>query len=189
MPLESKGALSIETSYRSPLEEKVAEQLQAAGVAFQYESMWMKCVKPATVERYKPDFVTGPIIIEAKGRFGFDKSDADGFKARDKLVRIKQQNPLYDIRIVFERASTKIRKGSKTTYAMWAEENGFKWSDKGRVPEEWLDEIRQHQQREKLVGDDSNCVGVQAVRSQGPISSRTVRKHQPKGRSTDLRAG
>lgn len=168
MPTSPKGGLSFETAYRSPLEKKVADQLTAAGVAFQYEPLWLQCVIPSRVAKYKPDFVTGPIIIEAKGRFGFDKSDEDGRRAREKLALIKQQNPLYDIRIVFQNAKTKIYKGSKTTYGMWADEHGFLWSDKGRVPEEWLEDIRRHQQREN--NDDSN--GTKAA-TKPKKSSRT----------------
>jgi hypothetical protein len=72
------------------------------------------------------------IILEAKGRFG-DKF-GNGAKERQKLILLQEQHPELDIRIVFQRASTAIYKGSKTTYAKWADDHGFKWSDKGTVP-------------------------------------------------------
>jgi len=38
---------------------------------------------------------------------------------------------------VFQKANNKIRKGSKTTYGKWADDNGFKWAD-NTIPKEWL---------------------------------------------------
>ena len=50
---------------------------------------------------------------------------------------IKKQYPELDIRFVFMNANNKIYKGSKTTYAMWANKHGFEWAEKN-IPEEWL---------------------------------------------------
>jgi len=41
-----------------------------------------------------------------------------------------------DIRFVFLRASNKIYKGSKTTYAAWCERHGFEWAE-GSIPTDW----------------------------------------------------
>jgi hypothetical protein len=50
---------------------------------------------------------------------------------------IKKQHPDLDIRIIFQSAKTKIRKGSKTTYGDFCDKHGITWSEK-EIPEEWL---------------------------------------------------
>jgi hypothetical protein len=55
------------------------------------------------------------------------------------MLKVKEHNPDADIRFVFERSTTKLRKNSKTTYAMWAERHGFQYADLV-VPREWLEE-------------------------------------------------
>lgn len=128
--------LTYKKKYKSPLEEKVAKQLEKAKVSFVYEGAKLIYTVPSRKGSYKPDFVfESPIVIESKGWL---RRAAD----RQKLVHVKKSNPELDIRIVFERASNKIYKGSQTTYAMWADDNGFKWSDKGIVPKEWIEELR-----------------------------------------------
>jgi hypothetical protein len=146
--MASKPALSLEPEFRSELERKVAAQLTDNGIHYSYEGRWVPYRVPARDAKYKPDFEPRKtnIILEAKGRFGHDKSDADGAKERQKLILIKEQHPELDIRIVFQRASTKIRKGSPTTYAKWADDHGFLWSDKGTVPPSWITEIKLQQQ-------------------------------------------
>jgi hypothetical protein len=136
-------------AYRSGLEEKVAKRLKDAGVKFDYEGEVLRFQIPAFNARYTPDFpiVNTPIIIEAKGRFG-DKF-GNGAEVRQRLILAKEQNPNRDIRIVFQNANLKIYKGSKTTYAKWAADHGFKWSDKGVVPQEWIDELQLLQKRKK----------------------------------------
>jgi hypothetical protein len=56
------------------------------------------------------------------------KGVLDG-KTRKKMKLVKKQHPKLDIRIIFEKASNKIYRGSKTTYGMWADQHGFKWED------------------------------------------------------------
>lgn len=102
---------------------------------FDYENRKLKYTVPARNATYTPDFEVGHIIIEAKGYF---RSASD----RQKLVLVKQTYPDLDIRLVFQKASNPIYKGSPTTYAKWAEDHGFKWSDNGRIPDEWLEEVR-----------------------------------------------
>ena len=58
---------------------------------------------------------------------------------RQKHVWVKDQHPDLDIRFVFSNAKAKLRKGSPTTYADWASNNGFLWAHK-TVPNEWLTE-------------------------------------------------
>ena len=150
----SKPALSIEPNFRSGLEKKVAEQLDGGGVAYGHESQWIRYTVPEREAKYLPDFSFdgSPIIIEAKGRFGggnprFKQPATDGAKERQKLILLKEQHPELDIRIVFQRASTAIYPGSKTTYAKWADDHGFKWSDKGTVPDSWIKELKQSKKR------------------------------------------
>jgi len=133
--------VSLATKYKSTLEEKVAKQLTTEGVPFSYETKKLKFTIPARVATYNPDFICKhPIIIEAKGRFGHMGSG--GAEVRQRLILAKQQNPDLDIRIVFQNASMTISKTSKTTYAKWATDHGFKWADKGVVPAAWLKEMR-----------------------------------------------
>jgi hypothetical protein len=54
------------------------------------------------------------------------------------MKAVKQANPDVDIRFVFQSPFNKINKGSKTTYAAWAERNGFPWCAYHSIPIEWL---------------------------------------------------
>lgn len=126
------GARHVTAAYRSGLEEAVAEQLRQAGVAAAYEEEKIPYVTPATPHKYTPDFrLPNGIYIETKGRF----ETAD----RKKHLLIKDQHPHLDIRFVFTRSKTPISKGSKTTYAMWCEKNGFQYADRW-IPDAWLKE-------------------------------------------------
>jgi len=122
---------ALEAGYRSGLELRIAKQLQKRKVRYEYEK---KKIKWKLVEDkvYTPDFVLpNGIIIEGKGRF--TASD------RKKHLNVKEQHPDLDIRFVFSNSNNKILKGSKTTYAMWCEKNGFLYAD-NEIPEEWLNE-------------------------------------------------
>lgn len=151
--MASKPALSleIEPKFRSGLEEKVAQQLNAAGIEYDYEGEWIPYEVPARTAKYLPDFRPhkSSIILEAKGRFGGHLSDAQGAKERQKMILLREQHPELDIRFVFQRATNKIYKGSKTTYAKWAGDHGFLWADKGTVPAAWITELRSQQKRKK----------------------------------------
>ena len=127
-------AVLYKARYRSRLEERIADQLDEAGIKFQYENQKLKYTVPARNATYTPDFDLGPFLIEAKGYF---RSASD----RQKLVLVKKDNPALDIRLVFQKASNPIYKGSPTTYSKWAEDHGFKWADNGVIPDEWLEEV------------------------------------------------
>lgn len=121
---------ALSEGYRSGLEEKIAAQLTAAGVAVNYESVVIRYTKPEKSSKYTPDFpLDNGIIVETKGRF----VTAD----RQKHLFIKEQHPHLDIRFVFSNANAKIGKKSQTTYAMWCLKHGFKFANK-MVPKEWL---------------------------------------------------
>ena len=119
-------------SWRSGLEGKVGAELEARGVKVYYEVVVVSYEKPAQKSRYTADFfLPNGIIIETKGWF----VTAD----RKKHKLIKEQHPNLDIRFVFSNPNAKIGKLSKTTYAKWCDDNGFKWA-KASIPDEWLDE-------------------------------------------------
>ena len=117
------------TKYRSMFEINIAKSLAERGVTFEYETKRLTYIpKPRT---YTPDFylVETDIYVEAKGHL--DRGD------RTKMILIKAQYPELDIRFVFMNANNKIYKGSKTTYSMWADKQGFEWAEKN-IPVEWL---------------------------------------------------
>jgi hypothetical protein len=119
-----------EKGYRSGFEQRIAEQLEASGVPFEYEPR-REIVEYVVNEtrRYLPDFVLrGSIIIECKGRF----TAAD----RKKLLLLKAQHPEKDIRLLFM-YDNKLSPRSPTRYSAWAEKNGIPWALK-TVPEEWV---------------------------------------------------
>lgn len=149
-----KGALSKEPSYRNKLEESVGTQFAAAGIPFDYEGDKIPYEVPQRIARYWPDFRPRDcnIIVETKGRF-------DNARERQKYVLLKDQRPDLDIRFCFSRAAGKIYKGSRTTYAKWADDHGFKWCDKGRIPAEWLDEIKQQQAETKRCRSSRRATG------------------------------
>lgn len=120
--------------FRSGLEETIGVQLKALGIDGRYEDKAdVICYeKPASKHKYTRDFqLPNGIRIETKGRFMADD--------RKKHLLIKQQHPHLDIRFVFSSSRAKITTGSKTTLAMWADKNGFKWADK-TIPEAWIKE-------------------------------------------------
>lgn len=138
----SRKPILLETAHRSKLEDKIADQLKAAGVQYTYESERLPYEVPARKARYTPDFlpVGTPIILEGKGWF---KSAAE----RQKLLLVKEQHPGRDIRLVFQNANKPIYKGSPTTYAKWATDHGLLWCDKGTIPAAWIIEMSKAQKR------------------------------------------
>jgi hypothetical protein len=85
--------------------------------------MKLSYVVPARRASYTPDFIdhATKTIIEAKG---FLRAED-----RKKMVLIKEQNPDWTFVLLFQKPTTTISKASKTTYAMWAEKNGFSWRE------------------------------------------------------------
>lgn len=129
----------LRARYRSKLEERVAKQLTQSGLEFSYESLKISYTVPQRPAKYTPDFIVGDMVIEAKGRF---RTAAD----RQKLLLVKEQYPELDLRLVFQNSNLPIYKGSKTTYAQWAESNGFLYADKGTIPDTWLTELKNKSQ-------------------------------------------
>lgn len=121
--------------YRSKFEERIAKKFTDLGIQFNYEGSKLKYIVPETVKNYIPDWDIGSIFYESKGRF----TSAD----RRKMVLVKMHNPDKTIRIIFQNADVKLRKGSPTSYGQWATKNGFEWCDwrKG-IPRHWLKEMK-----------------------------------------------
>jgi len=113
-------------------EVRCAADMQKQKIAFGYETKTLPYqYKP---QKYTPDFelygAKGKrIYIEYKGKL--DKT------TRKKLLTVKGCNPDLTLHLVFEKAKNKIYKGSKTTYAMWAEQHNFEWSEHF-IKKEWL---------------------------------------------------
>lgn len=117
---------------RSGFEKRVATFLDAKSVSYEYETVKLPYVEPATNRSYRPDFILeNGIHIECKGRFTPDD--------RRKMALIKEQHPDLDIRLLFMRNNT-LSKVSKTTYTDWCEARGFPChvSEDGSIPPKWL---------------------------------------------------
>ena len=124
--------VGLKHGFRSGLEEDNARLLQTLGVPVSFETTKVSYLIPETKHTYTPDFtLPNGVLIETKGKL--EPRD------RAKHLFVKHQNPHLDIRFVFQRPNDPINKGSRTTYAMWCNKNGFKWATR-RIPEEWVRE-------------------------------------------------
>jgi Phage endonuclease I len=123
---------------RNDFERGAAKQLTDEGLEFDYEPFKLEVSYPPRVGKYTPDFVFQPIkvLVETKGIF-FD-SAAD----RQKLILVRDQNPDWEIWLLFEKPGLKIYKGSKTTYEKWAESKGFKYAVGTQLPKTWIAELK-----------------------------------------------
>jgi len=135
MAWRSKSKLranAIKHGYRSGFEHKVSDQLKENKIKFEYETTVIDYIKPQTNHTYTIDFtLPNGILVETKGRWVLED--------RKKHLLIKKQHPELDIRMVFQSSKTKIRKGSKTTYAMFCDKHDIPWAEKV-IPESWLKE-------------------------------------------------
>ena len=115
--------------FRSKYEETVNNAAVAEGFEIEYETYSL----PYLIKgNYYPDFtLPNGIIVEAKGYFDS--------RARAKMVAVKKHNPTLDIRMLFMNSRTKLRKGSKLTYADWCEKYGYPYAD-GNIPLSWFKE-------------------------------------------------
>lgn len=102
------------TKHRSKLEDEVSK-IMPDGT---YECEKIEYTIPATIHRYTPDFTTGEIRWEVKGRF----RDIDEAK---KYLYVKQSNPDIDLRFIISSEKTMMPKSKKTTMKEWLEKNGF----------------------------------------------------------------
>jgi len=125
-------ANAIKHGYRSGFEHTVADQLTEAKINFEYETTVINYIKPETNHTYTIDFtLPNGILVETKGRWVLED--------RKKHLLIKKQHPELDIRMVFQNPNGKIRKGSKTTYAIFCDKHEIKWASK-TIPTAWYEE-------------------------------------------------
>tara|TARA_B100001093_G_scaffold141828_1_gene134326 strand:+ start:1919 stop:2326 length:408 start_codon:yes stop_codon:yes gene_type:complete len=125
-------ANAIKHGYRSGFEHTVADQLSEAKINFEYETTVINYIKPETNHTYTIDFtLPNGILVETKGRWVLED--------RKKHLLIKKQHPELDIRMVFQNPNGKIRKGSKTTYAIFCDKHEIKWASK-TIPTAWYEE-------------------------------------------------
>ena len=115
-------------TFRSKLEEQVADLLGQLKVEYEYETHQ---VAYTIMHHYNPDFILpNGIYLEAKGYW-----DA---KDRRKILAVVKDNPDIDLRMVFQAPFNKISKKSRTTYAQWCERHGIKWAAVHAIPIDWL---------------------------------------------------
>ena len=117
-----------EHKFRSKLEEKVATLLKELGVSYEYESTQIPYV---IQHNYTPDFLLpNHVYLETKGYW--DAAD------RRKVLAVKRDNPLIDLRMVFQSPYNTISKKSKTTYAQWCDRHDIPWTAYHEIPLDWL---------------------------------------------------
>ena len=118
--------------YRSGYELRLIEALMKSGIKVEYEAYSLNYLVPASEHTYTPDLMLpNGILVELKGLW--DLPD------RKKNILIREQYPDLDVRIVFQNASTKIYKGSKTSYGDFCNKHGIIWADKV-IPVAWFKE-------------------------------------------------
>lgn len=117
-------------TFRSGLEQRIADNLTKQNCAFEYELMSVAYTK---ISKYTPDFVLdNGIIIEAKGYFRY---------LEQKMHRlIKEQHPELDIRFVFSNINGKVQR-SKLTCAEWCEKHNFQYAQEN-IPIEWIEHVK-----------------------------------------------
>ena len=128
MPRGGRRAPKVQPELRSHFEDRVAADLRTRGVPFEYEQDRLAY---ETAHVYVTDFtLANGIIVETKGWF----TAAD----RRKMLDVRERHPERDIRLLFQRAATKLGRGPRSlTYGQWADRNEFLWAE-GIVPEHWI---------------------------------------------------
>lgn len=118
---------------RSKYEARVAADLLERGIHPHYEEVRLPYEVPRIyVADFAPRTPSGrQVIIEAKGYFPLED--------RRKVLEMVRANPAIDFRLLFQKASTKVRRGAKLTYAGWADKHGIPWAE-GLVPDAWLED-------------------------------------------------
>lgn len=117
---KSKRKRRNAAGHLSGFESQVAAVLDEQSVEYDYETIKLLYRLPSPEHRYTPDFVTGDIIIEAKGYMPY--------LAQQKMLAVKACNPNKDIRFIFQKPHQLLPR-RKITYAQWSEQHGFPWTD------------------------------------------------------------
>tara|TARA_R100000935_G_scaffold58634_1_gene96673 strand:- start:859 stop:1272 length:414 start_codon:yes stop_codon:yes gene_type:complete len=127
---EMYGETDLMPTFKSGLEVKAWKILKKHIPRVKYEPDAIPYKQPAKERKYTPDFkVANGVYIEAKGKLDL--------ATRQKMVWFKDMHPRITIIFLFMNPDNKITKRSKTTYAMWAEKEGFMWLDFRR---NWIDD-------------------------------------------------
>lgn len=115
--------------FRSRLEARVAKWMDLNGLSYQFEPHKLSY----TIEsNYIPDFVLpNGVALEVKGYLRPED--------RRKLLAVRKAHPDLDLRLVFQSPFNTINKNSSTTYADWAEKQGFPWCNASSIPLSWFD--------------------------------------------------
>lgn len=117
-------------NFKSKFESEVYKKLKRHYKICKYEPDKFDYIQPVIHRKYIPDFKMGRnLYIEAKGKLDL--------ATRKKMIWFRDSNPHITIIFLFMNANNKITKRSKTTYAMWAEKNGFLWLD---YKQDWIKE-------------------------------------------------
>lgn len=116
--------------FKSIFEADIAKYLDGKNLPINYEPDTFDYIRKAT---YTPDWkISDTVYVESKGHL----TQAN----RSNLIAFKQQHPEVEIILLFADSRNKLYRGSKTTYAEWAEKHGFRWADwnKHKFPEKWF---------------------------------------------------
>jgi hypothetical protein len=118
----------------SKFEETFEKTLIARSIDYAYEVVKASFTPPLKVRTKLWDWLIttdsgATFVCETKGYWS----------PRNRLDETEaiKQNPHIDVRYCFMRASTPIRKGSKTTYADWCDKHGIRYCV-GTIPDAWL---------------------------------------------------
>lgn len=124
----------LKEGFRSKFEKHMWKEIIAKYPKAEYEKHTFEYTQPEKKRKYTPDFqidLGSNIFIEAKGKLDIE--------TRQKMIMLRDSRPDIVIIFLFMNPTVKIRKGSKTTYGMWAEKENFLWLD---ARGDWLTEYR-----------------------------------------------
>lgn len=117
---------------RSKEEYQVFQALKRLVKGLKYEETKLSYTIPEQDKLYTPDFeLPNGILLEYKGLFYPED--------RVKLLRVRECNPLKEIRLMFSNSSHTLDERSATTYADWCIANRFLCCGKS-IPKAWLKE-------------------------------------------------
>ena len=122
------------TKFRSRLEERVRNKLS--------DKWGYECEKLCYISEheYNPDFTSGNVHLEVKGRF------RTSGEAR-KYIDVRRANPNCIIIFVFQSDTTPMpgakrrSDGTKRTMSEWATEKGFLWTTESEVSDKKIKEL------------------------------------------------
>lgn len=112
------GVTKADSKWEQQLRDTIFKDLEWQGEKIDY----------VIQHKYTPDFVSGNLLIETKGRF---RESAEARKY--KHIREALEGTGKELVFVFYKADTpmphakKRKDGTKQTHAQWAERNGFRW--------------------------------------------------------------